>query len=129
MIDSAFLVNITSQAAAQPFSLLAQLVPAPAAPTDDTAQLITSRSGKSNYGGNAKKAVAQTTMIANNWELIGNAAVSPMTTNLGNGIYVDLYGGWIVRPGSMLGLAGLAGTAAGTAIIGVTWHEVMLNLG
>jgi hypothetical protein len=28
-----------------------------------------------------------------------------------------------------LALAGLASTAAGTAIIGVTWHEVQLALG
>lgn len=132
IVDSAFLVNITSQAAAQPFSLLAQLAPpkTAAAPTSDANQLIYSRTGKPNYSGRALRAVANTAFaVANKWEIIGNAAVSPMTTNLGNSIYVDLYGGWVVPPAATFCLAGLAGTAAGTAICGVTWHEVQLAIG
>jgi hypothetical protein len=130
VVESAWIVNITSQAAAQPYCLLAQLVPVGVAPTDDATQLIYGRAGKTAYSGRAKRAVANTTagQIANKWEIIGNAAVSPMTTNLGNAIYVDLYGGWVVPPGGVLALAGVAGTAAGTAILGVTWSEVKLDV-
>jgi hypothetical protein len=46
VIDSAFMADISSAAAAQSKALLAQLVAAATAPTDDTAQLITSRSGR-----------------------------------------------------------------------------------
>jgi hypothetical protein len=130
VIESAWMVNITSQAAAQPYCLLAQLVPVAVAPTDDATQLIYGRSGKTSYGGRAKRAVANTAagQIANKWEIIGNAAVSPMTTNLANAIYVDLFGGWVVPPGGAIALAGVAGTAAGTAILGVTWSEVKIDV-
>jgi hypothetical protein len=135
VMDSAFLTNITSQAAAQPYSLLGQLAqgagasPAVASPTNDTAQLIYSRSGKFNYTGGVLRAVANTAFaLANRWEILGNSAISPMTTNLGASIYVDLFGGFIVPPGAVMCFAGLAGTAAGTAILGATWHEVQLTL-
>jgi hypothetical protein len=116
-------------AAAQPMTLLGQLVAAATAPTDDTNQLITSRAGKPNYGGKVKKAVANTTMgqLANKWEVLASAQPN-MTTNLGAAVYQDLYGGFIVPPGGGFALAGVAGTAAGTAIIGVTWHEIVLDL-
>ncbi len=120
--------GITTQAAAQPSTLVAQLVPIVATvPTDDTAQLFTSRSGKANYGGKARRAVANTAagQVANHWEVLGSVQ-SPMTTNLGAALFVDMFGGWIVPPGAVLALAGIAGTAAGTAIIGVTFHEVQL---
>jgi hypothetical protein len=134
VIDSAFLVDISSAAAAQSKALLAQLVAAATAPTDDTAQLITSRSGRAAFGaaysGKAKRALANTAMgqIANRWELLG-AINNPNAASIGSGLYLDLFGGWIVPPGAGLALAGLASTAAGTAIIGVTWHEVQLALG
>jgi hypothetical protein len=64
VIDSAFMADISSAAAAQSKSLLAQLVAAATAPTDDTAQLITSRSGRALFGaaysGKAKRALANT---------------------------------------------------------------------
>jgi hypothetical protein len=134
IIDSAFMADISSAAAAQSKALLAQLVAAATAPTDDTAQLITSRSGRALFGaaysGKAKRALANTTagQIANRWEVIG-ATTTPNAATIGASLYVDLFGGWIVPPGAALALAGLASTAAGTAIIGVTWHEVQLALG
>jgi hypothetical protein len=133
VIDSAFMVDITSAAAAQAKTLLGQLVPSGAAPTDDTAQLFTSRSGRGVYGatypGRAKRAVANTAFaIANKWEVLASV-VNPNTASIGSALVAELYGGWIVPPGGVLCLAGLASTAAGTAIIGVTWHEVQLPLG
>jgi hypothetical protein len=134
VIDSAWMVDISSAAAAQSKALLAQLVVGATAPTDDTAQLITSRSGRAVYGatysGKAKRALANTAMgqIANRWEIIA-AGRTPNTTTIGEAVYADLFGGWIVPPGAGLALAGVASTGAGTAIIGVTWHEVQLALG
>jgi hypothetical protein len=134
VIDSAFMADISSAAVAQSKALLAQLVAAATAPTDDTAQLITSRSGRALYGaaypGRAKRALANTAagQIANRWEVIG-ATTTPNAATIGASLYVDLFGGWIVPPGAALALAGLASTAAGTAIIGVTWHELQLALG
>lgn len=132
VIDSAWLYGVTSMAAAQPITLICQLVPAVATvPANDTAQLITSRSGKANYTGNARRAVANTAagQTTNLWEVIATSLVPSPTTNLGAAVYADLYGGFIVPPGGVFALNAVAGTAAGTAIIGVTWTEVQLTLG
>ena len=130
VIDSAFMVDVTSAGAAQSKTLLAQLVPPGligTAPTNDATQLFTSRSGRNGYGGSARRAVANTTMgqSANRWEAIGSIQV-PNAATTGAAVYTDLYGGYIVPPGAGFALAGLASTAAGTAIIGVVYHEVLL---
>ena len=132
IIDSAWLYNLTSMAAAQHIVMLAQLVPVVATvPTDDTAQLINSLSGKTAYSGRAKRAVANTAagQTTNLWDIISTSHPSAMTTNLGAAIYTELFGKYIVPPGGVFALNAVAGTAVGTAIIGVTWHEVQLTLG
>lgn len=126
VIERAWMVDISSAAAAQSKALLAQLVSAHAAVTDDTAALITSRSGKSAYTGSAERDLALTTMTANKWELVA-AGVTANTATIGTGLVANMCG-WIVKPGAALGLAGVASTAAGTAIIGVVWHEVPMRL-
>lgn len=131
IIDSAWMVNITTQAAANAVALLGQLVPVVATvPTDDTAQLLSSLSGKSNYGGRARKAVANTTagQTTNLWDLLASGLNSD-TASLSAGVVAELYGVYIVPPQGVFALAGLAGTAAGTAIIGVRWFETQLALG
>lgn len=132
VIDSAWLYGVTSMAAAQHIVMLAQLVPVVATvPTDDTAQLINSLSGKAAYSGRAKRAVANTAagQTTNLWDLISPSNPSAMTTNLGAAIYAELFGKYIVPPGGVFALNAVAGTAAGTAIIGVSWHEAQLTLG
>lgn len=132
VIDSAWLYNISSMAAAQHQTLIAQVVPTATAPTNDTAQLISSMSSKTaTYSGNALRAVANTAMgqTTNLWSVIATSQASAMTTNLGAALYAELYGKFIIKPGAGFALAGIAGTAAGTAIIGVCWHEVQLALG
>lgn len=134
IISRVWMTNITSQAAAQPFSMLGQLAPAAlaiAAAADNAAILRQSLSGKlKNYGGRASLALANVAFcLANQWFTIGAAAVSPMTTNLGNSVEALVYGKYLVAPGAAFGLAGLAGTAAGTAICGIEWHEVQLITG
>lgn len=132
VIDRVWLANITSQAAAQPYSLLAQLVPQAlgiAAATDNTAVLRQQLSGKNTtYGGNARWALANTAFaLANKWFALGNSVMSPMTTNLGGALEVQCYGRYIVPPGAAFCLAGLAGTAAGSMICGIEHHEVQLS--
>lgn len=131
IIDRIWMTNITSQAAAQPFSMLGQLAPAVlaiAAAADNAAVLRQSLSGKvKNYGGRAALALANTAFcLANQWFPLGPAAVSPMTTNLGNTVEALVYGRYLVAPGAAFGVAGLAGTAAGTAICGIEWHEAQI---
>lgn len=132
IIDRCWMANITSQAAAQPYSLLGQLAPsslAIAAATDNAAVLRQSLSGKLKvYNGNAKLALANTAFaLTNLWFALGNGPISPMTTNLGASMEVNVFGKYLVPPGAAFCLAGLAGTAAGTAICGIEWHEVQLT--
>lgn len=133
IIDRVWMANITSMAAAQPATILAQNVPSDAitaAPTDNAAIIKHNLSGKrTSYTGSGRLAIAGTTFgaIANRWAaLVGTAAA--MTTNLGLAVSIDVYGRYLVPPGGLFNLAGLAGTAAGTAIIGLEWHELQLTL-
>lgn len=135
VIDSVWMVDISTAAAAQSKAILAQLVPTGAtAPTDATGHLITSRSARGSYGANypgrAKRDIAQTAcgQTTNRWEIVASTN-NVQAASIGASMYQDLYGGWIVPPTAAFALAGLASTAAGTAIIGVTWHEVQLDLG
>ncbi len=131
IIDKAWMYGITSMAAAQPITLVGQLVGAVATvPTNSAAQLINGHNGKPSYQGRGRVDVANTAagQIANLWDVLASAN-APMTTNLGQAVVADLWGQYIVPPGGVFALAGIAGTAAGTAIIGVTWAEVQLALG
>lgn len=133
VIDRAWMVNITSMAAAQPLALLGQVVPAALAiaqAADNAAIIRTHLSGKlSNYNGRGTFALANTAFaLANKWTTLGSGLTAPMTTNLGCSIEANVLGRYLIPPGGAFCLAGLAGTAAGTAIIGCEFHEVQLNL-
>lgn len=133
LIDRVWMANITSQGAAQPYSLLGQVAPAAlsiAAPTDNAAVLRESLSGKvKNYSGNGRLMLANTAFaLTNLWFTLGQGNVFPMTTNLGGSCEAFVFGRYLVPPGAAFCLAGLAGTAAGTAICGIEWHEAQLNL-
>lgn len=125
IVDDIFVEAITSVAAATSYTLLAQCIAAQTAPTDNTAVLRSSRSGKT-YGGAAKIAIANTAYaVANKWAVVGVSNGAPATA-IGSGAYADVAGGWIIPPGGILCLNAVISTAAGTAIIGVSWHEVQL---
>ena len=131
LIDRVWMVNITSMAAAQPVALLGQVVPAALAvalATDNAAILRWSLSGyKKTYPGNARLALANTAFaLTNLWTTLGQGVVPSPTTNLGVSLEAFVQGRYQVPPGAAFCLAGLAGTAAGTAILGVEWHEVQL---
>jgi hypothetical protein len=131
VIVRAFIGGITTMAAAQFFTLLGQSVPVVATvPANDVAQLITGHNGKPAYTGAARVALANTTagQIANLWDVLGSSN-APMTTSVGHALVADVWGLYVIPPKGVFALAGLSGTAAGTAIIGVTWAEVQLQLG
>lgn len=123
VIDSIYFLSLTSVTAAANVSLIYQ-VAAPAALTDNTAVLINSPIGKV-YDGKAKRALAVTTMTANKWAVVA-ASPAGAAASIGLGLVANIDGGIIVRPGYTLGLNAVAGTATGTSLIGVSWHEVVL---
>lgn len=102
--------------------------------TDNSAVLKHQLSGRAgNYGGNAKFSVAAANLpIANQWFPLGpsqqgvNVAVQT-TVGLVNEAFV--YGRIIIPPGAFLALLSGGGSATGTYVLGVEWHEVYLNLG
>ena len=133
VIDRCWMSNITSQGAAQPYSLLAQLAPvnlAIASPTDNTAVLRQQLSNRLvTCSSSARLMLANTAFaLTNHWFTLGNGPVFAMTTNLGGSIEAECRGRYLVPPGGAFCLAGLAGTAAGTAICGVEWHEVQMTV-
>jgi hypothetical protein len=53
--------------------------------------------------------------------------VGAVTTGLG--VEANVFGRIIVPPGAYFNLMNIGGQAIGTAIAGLDWHEVQLNLG
>lgn len=130
LIDRVWMYNITSMAAAQPLTLIGQIAPASlaiAAPTDNAAVLRNNNHGNSAaFPSLARLMVANTAFaLANLWRVLASQTVAP-TTNLGAAIEKECYGRYVIPPAGAFCLAGVAGTAAGTAIIGVEWHEAVL---
>lgn len=131
LIDAVYGVVDTSIAAAAAMVLLGQLVPSSTtALTDNTSILINSRSGKPSYGGKAKKALGSTAYgIADRWEALQGAQPAGPSASIGLAAYAECYGGFIVPPGGFFLANAIFGTAAGTALLGIVWHEVQLPLG
>lgn len=135
VIDSAWMYNVSSQAAANPITLVVQNC-APglvAAPTDGTTTIIQTslsrRNAASTRMGVCLFALANTAFaLANHWDVVASTA-NAATATLGLSVTADLRGQYIVAPTGAFCLAGVAGTAAGTAVIGVKYHEVQLTLG
>lgn len=128
VIASVWAVTQTTIAAATSFSLLAQISNAGvAAPTDNTAVLVSSRSGDT-YSGSAKKAIANTAFaIADRWTVIGAESGHPSTA-IGAGVIADVLGGWIIRPGACFCVNLVVSTAGGTMLQGIDWFETVLDL-
>lgn len=124
VIDGIWVYSLTSLAAATGFTVLYQVAQV-AALTDNTAVLVNSPIGKT-YGGSVLKALGTTTMTANKWATVASSGGISTTTTIGSGLYAPVDGGVIVKPGFTLGVNAVMSTAAGTALMGVAWHEVAL---
>lgn len=123
VIDSAWYLCLTSITAASGVALIYQ-VGYPAVLTDNTAVLINSPSGV-EYSGRAKRALAVTTMVANKWAMLAGGPTGA-AASIGHSLFADVGGRIVLPPGATLGLNVVVGTATGTALIGVAWHEVKL---
>jgi hypothetical protein len=129
VVTNVWAVAATSVGAATSLTLLAQISnTGVAAPTDNTAALITSRSGKT-YGGSTKRAIANSAFaVADRWTVVGESPGHPSTA-IGAGAFADLQGGWVVPPAATFCVNLVASTAGGTMLQGVDWFEVDLDLG
>lgn len=125
VIDAAWMLSLTSITAISAVTLIYQVASVTAL-TNDTAQLINSPLGKT-YAGSVTRAVAVTTMTANKWAVLACAGAQA-AVSIGSGVYAEVNGGIILRPGYTLGLNAVVGTATGTSLIGVAWHEVTLPI-
>lgn len=120
IIDQISFLSLTSITAAAGIGIIWQ-VGAPAALTDDTAQLINGASGMT-YNGRAKRAVAVTTMVANKWTIAATGQTGA-AASIGHAVVAEINGGIIVRPGFTVGVNVVAGTAVGTSLMGISWIE------
>lgn len=126
VIERVWWMSLTSITAASGASLIYQVGAAITPLTDDANQLINSPLGKV-YGGRARRAVATTTHTANKWAVLESASAGP-AASIGFGLASHVNGAVIVPPGATLGLNVVLGTATGTNLIGVSWHEVQLKI-
>lgn len=122
VINAVWSVCTLTIAAASNSTLVYQVGDSIAAPTDDTAQLITSPLGHS-YGGNAQRDLAVTSMTANKWASLASSSPGA-SVSVGFGLFAEVNGGIILQPGATLGLNLILGTAVGKSVIGVNWSEV-----
>lgn len=123
VIDWISFLSLTSVAAIANVSLIYQ-VDNVTALSNNANQLIASPTGRT-YGGLALRAVAVTTMAANKWAMAG-AGLSGAAASIGLGVLAKVGGAIIVAPGDTLGVNAVAGTAVGTSMMGIGWHEVVL---
>lgn len=132
IVDRVWMYGVTTMGAAQPITLIGQVAAAAlgiAAPTDNTAVVRQNLLAlRSSFDSNARLMLANTAFaLTNKWFVLASAVPAP-TTNLGASVEKECYGRYVIPPGGAFCLAGIAGTAAGTAIIGVEWHEAQLAL-
>jgi len=69
--------------------------------------------------------------VTNKWFAIGPSSslvAAGAAVTVGLGVEANLYGRIIVPPGAYFNLMNVGGQAIGTAICGLDWHEVVLNL-
>ncbi len=125
IIDTVWCFAFTSITAASSMTLIYQ-VAAISAPADDAAQLINSPLGKT-YSGSTRRAVAQATFTANKWAALA-CTPAHAVVSIGAGVFAEVNGGIILRPAYGLGINVVVGTAAGSGLAGVSWHEATIDV-
>ncbi len=124
IIDQIWITTLTSAGAATNYGILAQVLQV-AALTDSATVLVTSPLGKV-YSGSVLKAINVTTMVANKFSILGVGTSGGAAAGIGTGAVAEVAGAIIVKPGFTLGVNAIAGTASGTAMMGILWHEAKL---
>lgn len=133
IIDRFWIKAVTSMASACALTPLSQLVPPGTAQVaDDTTVLRMSLSGKASPAAatSAKIVMASTATgcLTDKWNHHASAQV-PATTNIATLVEVQCYGRYIVPPQGSFNINAQESVSGGTAIAGVEWHEVQLDLG
>jgi hypothetical protein len=142
VVDRAWMASITAGATG-PVALLGQIIPATAATqgatgpatADNTAIKRHQMSGRTNntITSNARLVLANVQFaVADQWFLLGQTPGLAATAGgavLAQGVEAQVLGRIIIPPQAAFCLAGIASIGAGTAIAGLEWHEVQLNLG
>ncbi len=128
VIDQIWFQNIVTQGAISGYTVVYQVIGGVAAPTNDTAQLISSPLGK-GYSGSVTRQVAVTTMVTNKWAIAGAGSSNGASVSVGAGVICEMGGGVIVKPGFTIGLNVIAGTTnTAGGLLGIMWHEVKMPL-
>ncbi len=127
VIDQIWFQNIVTQGAISGYTVVYQVLSI-AAPTNNTAVLISSPLGKA-YGGSVLRALAVTTMVTNKWGIAGAGSSNGASVSVGAGVVAEMGGGVIVKPGFTIGLNVMAGTVCTAGgLLGMSWYEVKLPL-
>lgn len=133
IIDRIWFLATATQAAAESITLLAQNVPKSpkiTVPTDGTTTVLRRNlaGNRITYRGQAILTLAATSMIADQWTVVGQGGVNTANTaNIGQSAAADCC--YLVPPGGLFGVNAIVSTAAATsAIMGIEWHEVQLPL-
>lgn len=132
VIDRVWTKCVTTTAAANYITTLAQLLPPGAAVVAHSANVtISSMSGKSAYTGKAQICAATIlpAFVADKWQAVGTCLLLPTSTSIAAYGEAQLYGRYIVPPGGCFGVSAQEAVSGGTAIQGIEWHEVQLTLG
>lgn len=137
IIDRIWAATIVTETAATEMTILCQVSPAglvtPA--TDNTAVLVRNLNGKSGANqrsANAALAMANTAFaVASQWDVPDQTlTLGPGATSVGQAATARINGGYVIQPQATFCMNLVVGTAvAATGIIGVVWHEAMLDLG
>lgn len=131
IIDRFWVKAVTSTASAGVITPLAQVVkPGTAMVADDAAVLRTSLSGKVGAASTAALVMASTATgcLTDKW-MHFESALQSMTTNIAACKEVLCFGRYIIPPGGSFNINAQESVSGGTAIAGVEWHEVALDLG
>jgi len=132
VIDRFWCKTVTSTAAANYLTMLAQVTPPGTAIVADSAnKVVSSLSGKAAYTGKAQLAVHSvlTGALADKWVAAGNNNNLTSAANIAAMVEAYCYGRYIIPPGGVFNLNAQEAVSGGTAILGVEWHEVQLDLG
>jgi hypothetical protein len=130
VIDRFWVKAVTSMASAGELTPLSQLVPAGTALVADNAAVL-----RVNLAGKAAAptgtlciASTATGCITDKWNHHAGRSI-PETTNIAALVEVQCYGKYIVPPLGNFSMNAQESVSGGTAIMGVEWHEIELDLG
>ena len=132
IIDRVWVKDVTTTAAANYITILAQVIPpGTTLVTDSANKTVYSLSGKPNYGGKAQIAIASTAVgaVADKWTILGSAGSQPTSTSIAAAYEAFVYGRYVIPPGGTFAVNAQEAVSGGTLIAGVEWHEVFTPLG